>query len=117
MENNDSLKPQIDPTLKSVLSQLSRESGLSYTLIHPGIMAADEIEDAFDGLDTHQVATLREGLPSISTESNRTIAEIEHQIIRSVLSVLDPAKKAWAAFFEPDGNHQFACPRTSSGAE
>ena len=79
---------------------------MSFTLIHPGTMASDDIENAFDGIDQEHVETLKQGLPVLTTESDETLSRIERQIVRSVLSITDPSKKAWAAFFDPDAEIQ-----------
>lgn len=108
MQDNDSPSANLDPTLQCVLSQLSRDTGLSFTLIHPGAIAEEDIESAFDGIDAEHIQTLKLGKPVLSSESNEVLTNVERQIVRSFLSALDPAKNAWAAFFDPNGDYHVA---------
>ena len=116
MEQHDSETSPLDPTLRSVLSQLSKQTGLSLTLVHPGAMSREDIEDAFDGIDPQSVEIMTGGEPALSTESNETLISVDRRIIRSVLSTIDPACHAWAAFFDPDGTHQISSSRKPLGA-
>jgi hypothetical protein len=108
MKDNDSPSAHIDHTLQCVLSQLSEETGMSFTIIHPGSLTSEELESAFDGLDRQHIELLKEGRPVLTSENNDILTGIERRIVRSVFSVLDPAKEAWAAFFDPDGSHAYA---------
>lgn len=115
MKDNDSPSAHIDRTLQCVLSQLSAETGMSFTVIHPGSLTNEELENAFDGLDRQHIELLKEGRPVLTSESNDILANIERRIVRSVFSVLDPAKEAWAAFFDPDGAHTYTNALSSEG--
>ena len=108
MKDNDSPSAHLNPTLQYALTQLSRDTGLSFTLIHPGAIAEEDIECVFDGIDPENIQSLKLGKTVLSSESNEVLANVEQQIVSSFISVLDPAKNAWAAFFYPNGDYHVA---------
>ncbi len=103
-----------DPVLESVLRQMSKETGLSLTVIHPGSLRGEAAREAFSGLHDGHVERLVQGEPSLSMESEATIRDIDREIACMVLASIGRSSPcgAWAAFFEPDGSVDVVLPRS-----
>ncbi|RZK85125.1 MAG: hypothetical protein EOO66_22920 [Methylobacterium sp.] len=101
-----------DPALQSVLRQMSKETGLSISVIHPGSLRDDAAREAFSGLHDGHVERLVLGEPSLSMESDETIRDIDREIACAVLASIARSTScgAWAAFFEPDGTVDLVLP-------
>jgi hypothetical protein len=103
-----------DQALQSVLRQMSKEMGLSISVIHPGSLHGAEADEAFSGLHDGHLDKLRAGEPSVSIESEDAIRDIDREIACAVLAAIGRTRNcgAWAAFFEPDGSIDLALPKS-----
>lgn len=103
-----------DPALQSVLRQMSKETGLSISVIHPGSLRGDQAAEAFSGLHDGHVERLQAGEPSLTMENDATLRDIDREIACAVIASIgrSGATGAWAAFFEPDGSVDIALPKS-----
>lgn len=103
-----------DPVLESVLRQMSKETGLSISVIHPGSLRGEAAREAFSGLHDGHVERLVQGEPSLSMENDEMIHGIDREIACMVLASIGRSSPcgAWAAFFEPDGSVDVVLPRS-----
>lgn len=101
-----------DPALQTILRQLSMETGLSISVIHPGSLSGDHAAEAFSGLHDGHIERLRRGEPSLSIETDDVLREIDREVSCAVISSVGRRERcgAWAAFFEPDGTVDIARP-------